>query len=78
MKRRLFLQSLVTIPAIAALPGLSELFIETPATGVSTAPINLAAYATPITSSFAKALWPGVNAWYGKAYENWGEEWKFN
>jgi hypothetical protein len=26
--------------------------------------------ATPIsTASFAKALWPGVNAWYGKAYD---------
>jgi hypothetical protein len=28
-----------------------------------------------ITSgSFAKALWPGVNAWYGKAYAEYGEE----
>lgn len=30
-----------------------------------------------ITSgSFAKALWPGVNAWYGKAYNDYPEEWK--
>lgn len=29
-----------------------------------------------ITSgSFAKALWPGVNAWYGKAYEQYPQEW---
>lgn len=29
-----------------------------------------------ITSgSFAKALWPGVNAWYGKAYNDYPEEW---
>lgn len=29
-----------------------------------------------ITSgSFAKALWPGVNAWYGKAYQDYPEEW---
>lgn len=30
----------------------------------------------PITSaSFAKALWPGVNAWYGQAYEEYPVEW---
>jgi len=29
-----------------------------------------------ITSgSFAKALWPGVNAWYGKSYNDYPEEW---
>ena len=27
------------------------------------------------TSSFAKALWPGVNAWYGKAYNEYTPEW---
>lgn len=27
------------------------------------------------TSSFAKALWPGVNAWYGKAYKEYQPEW---
>ena len=27
------------------------------------------------TSSFAKALWPGVNAWYGKAYDEFPVEW---
>ena len=27
------------------------------------------------TGSFAKALWPGVNAWYGKAYEEHKQEW---
>jgi len=27
------------------------------------------------TSSFAKALWPGVNAWYGKAYNEYPVEW---
>lgn len=26
-------------------------------------------------SSFAKALWPGVNAWYGKAYNEYPIEW---
>lgn len=26
------------------------------------------------TGSFAKALWPGVNAWYGKAYKEYPEE----
>lgn len=26
------------------------------------------------TSSFAKALWPGVNAWYGKSYNEWPVE----
>lgn len=26
------------------------------------------------TSSFAKALWPGVNAWYGKAYGEYATE----
>lgn len=26
------------------------------------------------STSFAKALWPGVNAWYGKAYEEYGVE----
>ncbi len=26
------------------------------------------------TSSFAKALWPGVNAWYGRAYDQYPEE----
>lgn len=31
--------------------------------------------AIPInTSSFAKALWPGVNAWYGKAYAEYPTE----
>lgn len=28
------------------------------------------------TGSFAKALWPGVNSWYGKAYESYPDEWK--
>lgn len=28
------------------------------------------------SSSFAKALWPGVNAWYGKSYKDYPEEWK--
>ena len=29
-----------------------------------------------ITSgSFAKALWPGVNAWYGKSYKDYPTEW---
>ncbi|HMU97867.1 MAG TPA: hypothetical protein PKA15_03695 [Chitinophagales bacterium] len=27
------------------------------------------------TGSFAKALWPGVNAWYGKAYNDYPVEW---
>ena len=27
------------------------------------------------SSSFAKALWPGVNAWYGKAYSEYPTEW---
>ena len=26
------------------------------------------------SGSFAKALWPGVNAWYGKAYDSYPEE----
>jgi hypothetical protein len=30
---------------------------------------------TITTSSFAKALWPGVNAWYGKAYNEHAVEW---
>lgn len=28
------------------------------------------------SSSFAKALWPGINAWYGKAYGEYPVEWK--
>jgi len=28
------------------------------------------------TSSFAKALWPGVNAWYGDAYTQYPVEWE--
>lgn len=27
------------------------------------------------TTSFAKALWPGVNAWYGKKYDEYPEQW---
>lgn len=27
------------------------------------------------SGSFAKALWPGVNAWYGKAYDEYPVEW---
>lgn len=27
------------------------------------------------SSNFAKALWPGVNAWWGKAYAEYPEEW---
>jgi hypothetical protein len=27
------------------------------------------------SASFAKALWPGVNAWYGKAYNEYPVEW---
>jgi hypothetical protein len=26
------------------------------------------------TGSFAKALWPGINAWYGQSYKEWPEE----
>ena len=30
---------------------------------------------SPINSgSFAKALWPGINAWYGRVYNEWPEE----
>lgn len=28
------------------------------------------------TGSFAKALWPGVNSWYGKAYNTFPDEWR--
>lgn len=28
------------------------------------------------TSAFGKALWPGINAWYGKAYNEYPEEYK--
>lgn len=28
------------------------------------------------TSSFAKALWPGVNTWYGEAYNQFPVEWE--
>lgn len=32
--------------------------------------------ATPVnTGSFAKALWPGVEAWYGRAYNEYPVEW---
>ena len=31
--------------------------------------------ATITTGSFAKALWPGVNSWYGKAYDEHMVEW---
>lgn len=31
--------------------------------------------ATITTGSFAKALWPGVNAWYGAAYKEYQTEW---
>lgn len=31
--------------------------------------------ATISSGSFAKALWPGVNKWYGDAYKEWPEEW---
>src|ERR1700752_4223212 len=27
------------------------------------------------TSSFAKALWPGVNSWYGASYSEYNTEW---
>jgi hypothetical protein len=27
------------------------------------------------SASFAKALWPGINAWYGKAYNEFSVEW---
>jgi len=27
------------------------------------------------TGSFSKALWPGINAWYGKAYDEFPVEW---
>jgi hypothetical protein len=30
---------------------------------------------TIVTSSFAKALWPGVNTWYGDAYNQFPTEW---
>ena len=31
--------------------------------------------ATMTTGSFGKALWPGINAWYGKAYNEFDVEW---
>lgn len=31
--------------------------------------------ATINTGSFGKALWPGINAWYGKAYNEFDVEW---
>ncbi len=27
------------------------------------------------TSNWGKALWPGINTWYGQAYDEHGEEW---
>lgn len=27
------------------------------------------------TASFSKALWPGINSWYGQAYSEYPEEW---
>jgi hypothetical protein len=27
------------------------------------------------SSSFAQALWPGINKWYGRAYDEWPVEW---
>ena len=27
------------------------------------------------SASFAKALWPGINKWYGRAYDEWPVEW---
>lgn len=30
---------------------------------------------TITSNSFAKALWPGVNAWYGEEYNEWQTEW---
>jgi len=31
---------------------------------------------SPVTTgSFSKALWPGINAWYGEAYNEWPVEW---
>lgn len=30
--------------------------------------------ATITTGTFSKALWPGINAWYGKAYDEWPVE----
>lgn len=30
--------------------------------------------ATITSSSFAKALWPGINEWYGRSYDEWGVE----
>jgi phage major head subunit gpT-like protein len=32
--------------------------------------------ATINSSSFAKALWPGINTWYGQTYDEWPEEYK--
>lgn len=32
--------------------------------------------ATMTRSSFAKALWPGINAWWGKAYDEYAVEWE--
>ena len=32
--------------------------------------------ATINSASFAKALWPGINAWYGQTYDEWPEEYK--
>jgi hypothetical protein len=26
------------------------------------------------TGSFAKALWPGINTWYGRSYDEWPTE----
>lgn len=31
---------------------------------------------TTTTSSFAKALWPGVNAWYGQEYNQYPVQWE--
>lgn len=28
------------------------------------------------TASFAKALWPGINEWYGREYSEWPVEWQ--
>jgi len=28
------------------------------------------------TGNFAKALWPGINAWFGQSYKEWPEEYK--
>lgn len=75
MDRRSFLKGLAAVPVVAAVPSILHAEVDP----LNTAIKEVQKYTVPRgkvinSSSFSKALWPGIDQWYSKAYSDHSAE----